>query len=373
MPGLGFGPNGSDPSGRGSDRPHDNAGPKANIIAWTLMGFTTVFLALRIYCKHIGGRKLWWDDFLLIVTWAITIINISLATYLVTLGFGLYSWDFPTDNVGQLVLVEQVRAVFAITGTAWSKTTFAITLLRVTQEKTWERKFVWFIIVSMNIALGLSALLRWVQCTPIRKSWTPTMDGKCWPEGIMIDYDIFSGAYSALMDFVLAILPWKLIWHIRLRQWEKIGAAVAMSMGVFAGAVAIVKCTKLPTLLTGDIYDAVELFLWSTTEVCVTIMAASIPAMRVLIRDIKKTDRSRSDRLTYPSDYASNNVNPTKLHNTHHHHTAKHKSLHVVSGGGGPGTPKSTLDYKSAEEESSLKDRAGSSQTELVELREMEP
>ena len=33
------------------------------------------------------------------------------------------------------------------------------------------------------------------------------------------------------MDFVLAILPWTVIWKVALRSKERIGVVVAMSMG----------------------------------------------------------------------------------------------------------------------------------------------
>jgi len=34
------------------------------------------------------------------------------------------------------------------------------------------------------------------------------------------------------MDLVLALLPWKIIWVLQLKRAEKVGIAVAMSMGV---------------------------------------------------------------------------------------------------------------------------------------------
>jgi len=37
--------------------------------------------------------------------------------------------------------------------------------------------------------------------------------------------------YSALMDFVLSILPWKLVWKLQMKKKEKFGVAAAMSLG----------------------------------------------------------------------------------------------------------------------------------------------
>jgi hypothetical protein len=59
-------------------------------------------------------------------------------------------------------------------------------------------------------------------------------------------------AYSALMDLTLAFLPWKLIWGLQMKRKEKIGVAVAMSCGIFAGITAIIKTTHIPKMISMD-------------------------------------------------------------------------------------------------------------------------
>ena len=39
-------------------------------------------------------------------------------------------------------------------------------------------------------------------------------------------------AYAALVDITLAMLPWKVLWGLQVKTGEKIGVALAMSMGV---------------------------------------------------------------------------------------------------------------------------------------------
>lgn len=34
------------------------------------------------------------------------------------------------------------------------------------------------------------------------------------------------------MDFVLALLPWQVIWKLQMKRNEKLGVALAMSMGI---------------------------------------------------------------------------------------------------------------------------------------------
>ncbi len=49
--------------------PHDNAGPKLNAIIWTLNAVSGVFLGLRLYCKIVRIKGLWWDDIFLAAAW----------------------------------------------------------------------------------------------------------------------------------------------------------------------------------------------------------------------------------------------------------------------------------------------------------------
>lgn len=39
------------------------------IAIWVLTSVSGVFLALRIYCKFLRKRGLWWDDHVLVASW----------------------------------------------------------------------------------------------------------------------------------------------------------------------------------------------------------------------------------------------------------------------------------------------------------------
>ncbi|GAB1315642.1 hypothetical protein MFIFM68171_05852 [Madurella fahalii] len=283
--------------------PHDNGGPKLNASIWTLAGVATVFLTLRIYCRVFRGQRLWWDDGILIAAWVCAIIESALVTHITTLGFGLHIWDFDLRNMEHIMLPTNVAGTLSITAAVWSKTSFGITLLKITDG--WIKKLTWFCIISMNVAMGLSALLPWVNCTPIRKAWDLYAEGTCWDPRIKTSYDIFSAAYSALMDITLAFLPWKFLWSLQMKPREKIGVGIAMSMGVFAGITAIIKTSMLPRMLSADFAAGVDLWIWGNAEICSSIVAACIPMLRVLVRDAKS---SRNTHSGYANEtYATGN------------------------------------------------------------------
>jgi hypothetical protein len=175
----------------------------------------------------------------------------AVLTYMSTLGFGTHIWDIDLHNQEKMMLPTNIVATFSIIATVWCKTSFGVTLLHVTDG--WIKKATWFCIISMNMAVFVAALFVWINCTPIEKTWNYYMEGTCWDPTVTLNYNIFASAYSALTDITLAMLPWKFLWSLQMKRSEKMGVGLAMSMGVFAGITAIVKTTKLPTVLSADI------------------------------------------------------------------------------------------------------------------------
>ena len=54
-----------------SNGPKD-LGPRVSIVVWLLIGLSSVFIALRVFCKFKTHRGLWWDDHILIISWVCT-------------------------------------------------------------------------------------------------------------------------------------------------------------------------------------------------------------------------------------------------------------------------------------------------------------
>ncbi|KAI3393582.1 hypothetical protein diail_3931 [Diaporthe ilicicola] len=225
--------------------------------------------------------------------------NSIVMTISVNLGFGMHLLDITFGNREKLLLLGSMSTTFSTLSAVISKTSFGLTLLRLTQvgyEKT--RVFVWVIMVSMNLLMFCDALYSWVECQPSRKHWEIFTDGTCWSPDIAVKFGIAAGAYSGCMDVIMALLPWRIIWETRMERREKIGVLVAMSMGLCAGAAAFAKCSQIPQILYFDeTYTGASLVIWGAAEPAITIMGASIPALRVLLTDFKHfTQRRFSDQ-----------------------------------------------------------------------------
>jgi len=111
--------------------------------------------------------------------------------------YGAHAWDFYFPDLVPLIPLISSAGVFSICACTWSKTSFAVTLLRLTDG--WKKWVIWYIIISMNLAMAVTSTLPFVSCTPIYRSWNPTItEGSCFDQKIIVNFDIFSAGESAL-------------------------------------------------------------------------------------------------------------------------------------------------------------------------------
>lgn len=121
----------------------------------------------------------------------------AVTTRQIHLGFGRHVGEIAPTNLGELGLLGQVTAFFSILGALWSKTSFAITMLRITDG--WARYAVWSFMISSNVFMILSAIFTWTWCTPVQKIWNIDLAGSCWDHTVVVRYNTFSGGASQVL------------------------------------------------------------------------------------------------------------------------------------------------------------------------------
>ncbi|KAK4185902.1 hypothetical protein QBC35DRAFT_524652 [Podospora australis] len=269
--------------------------PVLNITIWILAASSGSFLGLRIWGKHQRGRKLWWDDGILIAAWICLLLSCILQSVDTHFGFGQRDADVTSQDILDMTrLVSVVAGFFLVLAAAWSKTSFALTLLRLTipTKKCFSvRGMIWFAIWSTNLAIAASGVFQWAQCWPLDKLWRQWLPGQCLRLGIVNGYNMFVAAYSGLMDITLAMLPCKIFYPLRIQRDEKIGIVVAMGMGIFAGATSFMKIFAIYNInrIAAGPEHVVVLMILGTAESAITIMAVSMPVLRTLLMGRDKT------------------------------------------------------------------------------------
>ncbi|TQN67174.1 hypothetical protein CSHISOI_08358 [Colletotrichum shisoi] len=263
--------------------------PAPRVVAsiWAMISVSTVFLLLRVYCKRVRTRGMWIDDHILIASWVFLLASTALTTELMRLGFGK-----ATDFVPHMHTLSSVNVVTNNVALALSKTSFAVTMLRITSGG--QRVFIGFLTVSMNGILATGAVAVWkAACDRPADAYEAVLPGSCWRVQDSVVMAMVANGYSALVDFILSLLPWSIIWGLGMKRHEKVGVAVAMSLGIIAGLVGALKVVHIVTIADGaDIpYRLSLLFIWGQAEPNVTIVALSIPVLRVLFSEMCATSK----------------------------------------------------------------------------------
>lgn len=112
------------------------------------------------------------------------LVSSALLTAGTKYGIGLHFEDMDYANMPTVAWISIAAGFSTLLGTTWSKTSFAITLLRLSSSR-WMRWLIWFIIISVNLVLGFAAAVMWIQCWPVSKLWIYDLPGSCWPAHVV--------------------------------------------------------------------------------------------------------------------------------------------------------------------------------------------
>ncbi|KAL4821725.1 hypothetical protein BDW67DRAFT_189705 [Aspergillus spinulosporus] len=253
----------------------ETQGPTVKAVMWLMTGMAMLFVVLRLCVRLHLKRIFGWDDVIAAVAVACLIGYAAVCHAAADIGLGRhiqYVSQEPQNLIG-VARYSSISQTLAILACALGKTSFAVTLLRIVIAK-WMNWLLWFIIITMNIANILAALFVFVKCKDPRSNWDPSIVSKCWPDYVFTNYSLFVGAYSGLQDFLLAILPWTIVWNLQMKKKEKLGVAFAMSL--------------------------VPLLNWAAVEDSLTIIASSIPTLRPLLTKIFPSTTSQESYNMLP-------------------------------------------------------------------------
>ncbi|KAK9771792.1 hypothetical protein SCAR479_11580 [Seiridium cardinale] len=246
---------------------------------WTLFAGATTFLGFRIWCKVTRRHGLWYDDYILLICWLVLLAtNVVITTEMAT-GYVTKTWG------DRMLILISISSCGTTIGQTWSKTAFAVTLLRMTDN--WKRLVV------------LKVFMNWSQYCD------EPADQNYWRmQGFCLNYEAVSRTKAAgniwniIMDFVLALFPWMVIWKLKISQWEKIGLCGTMSLGVVVAVISAIRQAWMDNPASTQ-YDDLYFWhqglsmVWYSAEVTGTIMVQCIPVMRPMLGDMKTSLASR--------------------------------------------------------------------------------
>ena len=123
------------------------------------------------------------------------VVSGSASTSNACLGFGLRFYEVPLENLLTFGILSNISGFTSVLAVALSKTSFALTLLRLTDG--WMKWFIIALIVLLNTTHLVSVATFWLSCNPPAKTYNYLLPGECWPTSVTVNYSFFVGGKSA--------------------------------------------------------------------------------------------------------------------------------------------------------------------------------
>jgi len=195
-----------------------------------------------------------------------------------------------TEKILELILAYQILFKAA---TMLTKASILLLFLRIFTTSKPFRITCWFtiaIVVAFGVAIIIASIF---QCTPIDKSYEPSVPGHCIQVG---DVWYAHGGFAVLSDVWMIILPLRQIPKLKLPRVQKAGLAMIFSIGVFVIIIEIVRLCMLGPVATSKdaIYYEASACLWAGLEVNVGIMCACAPMLRGPLQRVRDRYFSRT-------------------------------------------------------------------------------
>lgn len=141
-------------------------------------------------------------------------------------------------------------------------------------------------LILVSLSTFIMTFIQIFQCVPISYNWEG-WKGNFGPHQC-IDLNalaLTSAGFSIVQDVVILVLPLPTLLTLQLSWRTKAGIIFMLSLGVF---ILITSCIRLRYIIrfatsSNPTWDYVDAVIWSGTEISVSMIVVSLPAIRLLI------------------------------------------------------------------------------------------
>ncbi|KAI1182354.1 hypothetical protein F5B17DRAFT_444305 [Nemania serpens] len=252
---------------------------RALTVVWLLLSLTFVFVLLRIYVRTKLTPPDRWaaDDYYYFASFIFFLIYVVLIQISAESGLGQDISAIHSQDVSRGILSELVGQAFLIAGNITSKLSVGYFLIILDTDGS-LRKYILAPVIVFGVFVTITTLVSWFSCQPIAYLWDRHLDGRCDVDPAPTAF--IAGVLSVLVDLWFAGFPWYLLRQWSLPERQRIIIALSLSLGVIAAGFGIKRATELNRLASPNyLKDTLELVIWHSAELAVTLMATGIPAI----------------------------------------------------------------------------------------------
>ncbi|KAJ4382806.1 hypothetical protein N0V86_002030 [Didymella sp. IMI 355093] len=268
----------------------------------------TAVVMMRVYTKLGVVRKMWAEDYWLIVAWLCFVGFHVLVFMFEALPLGVHQWDLTARKaIVHARLFHISVAVYAL----------IIIPLKVSLILQIRRIFMphdcslharpirlWVIdgFLALNVMFYFALFLfQFLACRPLAHAWNPLVAGTCVKDRLVVH--VVSASINTASDMIIVILPQPVIWRLSLSKKRKWGLSAVFLLGGLACAASAARLYYAIRLYhsTDLTYRAAQMGKWAEPELTFGFLAACLPVLPAFIKHLLRTSVGRKIRGLWTS------------------------------------------------------------------------
>ncbi|KAJ0109660.1 hypothetical protein J7T55_014222 [Diaporthe amygdali] len=199
------------------------------VIPWMM---STTAIALRLLARRVTKTRLWWDDWMALLTYIWAVGNSAVGIKWVCDGLGLHLAEISWMSPSQSLKVAQMNLFFLALfyALAVGSAKLAVLALYWRMFSLGRLRYPIIVLATCSVLwIVIRATLGVVRCIPVYKYWDPSAPGRC----PIDDGKLFpGGAFSHLtLDILIIALPLFELRKLRLSLCRKFGVMILFLFG----------------------------------------------------------------------------------------------------------------------------------------------
>ncbi|KAI8944155.1 hypothetical protein F4801DRAFT_572741 [Xylaria longipes] len=264
---------------------------------WGVVALSFVFLAIRLYSRFSGPRRLFWDDGFIIFAWTLALLSAILWQFVSPYLYGYFevtsglrpAGRYFVLNTEQYYTGQLICLIFFYSG-LWSvKLSFLMFFKRLSKNVD-TRRYLWWAGFAVTIATYI-VCIGTIQYKCLARPLEEII-AHCSSDAD-IDFTLVTLKVNTALDVVTDVLimtiPISLIWNIRIRWEKKLALVTIFSLVLVTISFAIVRVVVVSALTRQP--DVSWLYLWSSIEQNVAIIVACLSAFPQLFTNSQRTTK----------------------------------------------------------------------------------
>ncbi|KAH0430565.1 integral membrane protein [Colletotrichum camelliae] len=287
--------------------PHDDRQELVVGVTSALLALVLIFMGIRVYIRGFMLKAWGWDD----SSEQVLVMGLAIPVYfsndwpLPARSLGLHWWDaaperLAIDNRFLITTVLTYQVAFASI-----KATFLLQYRRAFALPSVQ--LFCDVMLAATAVIMASMLLSGVFVT--KKLLDPEYAASSDQSAFLI-WGYVNAAVHLATDIIIFILPLPLVSSLKLATMQKAGLIASFVVGIFTGAISVIRMVNLPLGITSTdpFFDAVPLVLFSIAEPTSAIICACIPIMRPLLGCTGRSPSSSQGSWRWLSKVSNNSA-----------------------------------------------------------------